>query len=915
MGSEIHQVDGRVEEPGRAGEIGSVLDRSLSFPLTASAAVVALALIGASLLRLPQLARWALSPEEAEVALTARNLVRGMTLPDDMLGQPFVVEWIALFMFLGDTNESVGRVGLAVAGIIAIVAVLLLRPLIGTPVASAAALLLALSPTFIASSRTMEGGALTLTLSLLLFAGFIASRRRESLIYPTLSGVTLALLLLSGPIGLPAAVLAAVGAYLTDEDRWMPERQQFLVAGSGFLIAFVLVSSALLTQPSSLYEAPVESLSILWNDHLANIGDGIHLTLTNLLINEPLLLLLAIAGFVWRRELAVVRGLGIWAVVSFVIVSLLGNPGSGGFGLAVLPIGLMAGFGAVALFEKLTMPRSRLAWAAAYLGTLVVLAFAFISLLGLASPDEGRSSSETAVRFLLIAIVVLVPAGVLLVRAGDRLEGVRIALVLATAVILVGAIAVRSAVLTVIEWPGEPGDLLSVQVMGDDIPIVVDRVNRISRDLTRTERDARMPVGGIGLRISLDERVEQPFAWYFRKYPNLTLFNPSRENLPEGTQVAILAGSRDPADVTPGLSGATYVLEYDEPGYMADPDWGSLLGDVFALDGWRNFFSFMLNRETSQPVPASEFHLQAIPIIAERFAVSTGPYSLDDRAGIGSSGGQFDQPRGVAFDDLGGVYVVDGGNSRIQRFDAAGAFDTTMAEGALAPFPSGAGGAGGLALDDAGNLYVADTWNHQVKVFAPSGEQIRAWGAFFDAMDDPELVTGNPGEFYGPRDLVIHDGLLYVTDTGNERVQVFTLEGEFVRMFGRFGSGNGDLIEPLGIAVTPDGVVLVADSHNARIARFTLEGEALNPWPVDLWAGQQFFEPYLAIGPDGRIYASDSVSGQIAVFGQAGQPLAPLSDPSLLRPYDMAISSDGLQMLVSDGLANAIIRISITPSG
>ena len=915
MESEIQQVDGHIEDGGPVGETGSILERSVAFQLTATAAVAALALVGASLLRLPELARWALSPEEGEVALAAHNLVRGITLPDDMLGQPFVIEWVALFMFLGDTNESVGRVGLAVAGIIAIVAVLLLRPLLGARVSVAAALLLALSPTFVASSRFMEGGALTITLSLLLFAGLIASRKSESLIYPTLSGVALALLFLSGPIGLPAIILVIVGAYLTDEESWMPDRQQLTVAGSSFLIAFVLVSSALLTQPSSLYEAPAESLWILWDDHLVNVGDGIHLTLTNLLINEPLLLLLAITGFIWGREVPIVRGLGAWAVVSFVIVSLLGNAGAGGFGLAVLPIGLLAGFGAVGLVEKLAMTRSRLTWTAAYLGTLIVLAFAFISLLGLASPAEGRSGSDTAVRFLLIAVVVLVPAGVLLVRAGDRLEGVRIALVLAAAVILIGAVTVRSAVLTVIDWPGEPGDLLSVQVMGDDIPIVVDRMNRISRDLTRTERDARMPVGGIGLRISLDERVEQPFAWYFREYPNLITFNPSRESLPEGTQVAILAGSRNPEEAAPGLPGATYILEHDEPEYVADPDWGNLLGDLFALDGWRDFFSFMLNRETSEPVPASEFHLQAIPVIAERFAVSSGPYSLDDRAGIGSAGGQFDQPRGIAFDDLGGVYVIDGGNSRIQRFDAAGAFDRALAEGALAPFPSGAGGAGGLAIDEAGNLYVADTWNHQVKVFAPTGEQLRTWGTFFDAMDDPELVTGNPGEFYGPRDLVIHDGLLYVTDTGNERVQVFTLEGQFVRMFGQFGTGDGELIEPLGIAVTQDGIVLVADSHNARIARFTLEGEPLDPWPVDLWTGQQFFEPYLAVGPDGRVYASDSVSGQIAVFDQAGQPLAPLSDPSLLRPYDMAISSDGLQMLVSDGLANAIIRISITPGG
>jgi DNA-binding beta-propeller fold protein YncE len=357
------------------------------------------------------------------------------------------------------------------------------------------------------------------------------------------------------------------------------------------------------------------------------------------------------------------------------------------------------------------------------------------------------------------------------------------------------------------------------------------------------------------------------------------------------------------------------VFQYDDPDYVDSPDWEELAAGLFSLDGWRDFGSFVLNRETAEPVPASEFRLHAIPVIAERFTVASGPYRLDDRAGIGTAAGQFNQPRGITLDEAGGVYVVDGGNTRIQHFDPAGAFDSFIGEDTLAQFPGGAGGAGGLALDDEGNLYVADTWNHQIKVFAPSGELLRSWGSFFDTLDDPAQAGAQPGSFYGPRDLVIHDGLLYVTDTGNERVQVFELDGEFVRAFGQIGSGEGQLIEPVGIAVTDDGVVLVADSHNARIARFSLEGEPLEPWPVDLWAGQQFFEPYVIAGPDGRVYASDSVSGQIAVFDADGEGLPPIGDPSLLRPYGMAISSDGLRLLVTDGLANAVITISLQPAG
>ena len=117
-----------------------------------------------------------------------------------------------------------------------------------------------------------------------------------------MSGVALALLLLSGPVGLPAAILIVVGLYLTNDSSNLPGQRQLVGAAAGFGVAFILFSSALLTQPSSIYKAPIESLNLLWNEHIANIGDGLQLNLLNVIINEPLLLLLAIVGVIWKRE-------------------------------------------------------------------------------------------------------------------------------------------------------------------------------------------------------------------------------------------------------------------------------------------------------------------------------------------------------------------------------------------------------------------------------------------------------------------------------------------------------------------------------------------------------------------------------------------------------------------------------------
>ena len=134
-----------------------------------------------ALLRLPALARWALTPEEGSIALAARNLVRGATLPNDMLGKPFVIAWTALFMFLGDTNESVGRVGFALPDV-AIIAVLALRR---SSERCRRRRRRYCWPSLQRSlrRRSMDGGTLTITLSLLLLAALVRSFQNDGLIY------------------------------------------------------------------------------------------------------------------------------------------------------------------------------------------------------------------------------------------------------------------------------------------------------------------------------------------------------------------------------------------------------------------------------------------------------------------------------------------------------------------------------------------------------------------------------------------------------------------------------------------------------------------------------------------------------------------------------------------------------------
>ena len=63
-------------------------------------------------------------------------------------------------------------------------------------------------------------------------------------------------------------------------------------------------------------------------------------------------------------------------------------------------------------------------------------------------------------------------------------------------------------------------------------------------------------------------------------------------------------------------------------------------------------------------------------------------------------------------------------------------------------------------------------------------------------------------------------GHLLVCDSENHRIQVFDLSGKFVAKFGSKGSGMGEFIEPVSVAVLSDGKIVVTDLYNSRIQIF-----------------------------------------------------------------------------------------------
>jgi len=67
---------------------------------------------------------------------------------------------------------------------------------------------------------------------------------------------------------------------------------------------------------------------------------------------------------------------------------------------------------------------------------------------------------------------------------------------------------------------------------------------------------------------------------------------------------------------------------------------------------------------------------------------------------------------------------------------------------------------------------------------------------------------------------------VYVADSDNHHIQVFTPEGQYLRMFGSEGAGPGELCGPGGVAINDDGVY-VTEYHNHRVSVFNTEGKFL----------------------------------------------------------------------------------------
>ena len=261
----------------------------------------------------------------------------------------------------------------------------------------------------------------------------------------------------------------------------------------------------------------------------------------------------------------------------------------------------------------------------------------------------------------------------------------------------------------------------------------------------------------------------------------------------------------------------------------------------------------------------------------------------------GNGPGQLNEPRGLAVDASGNLYVADSKNSRIAIFDGNGTF--LRALGSLGEGDGQLKEPSGVAIGPDGTIYVADTWNHRIARFGPSGDWRGQWR-------DPERG------FFGPRSAVVSGGSLFVADTGNKRVVRFDAEGKVSGGWGGAGNGPGQFVEPVGLAADAAGRIYVADTGNHRIQVFEADGTFVRQFPVYGW--RDFYtEPYIAIGPSESVFATDSWKSRISQYDAQGNLRKSYSAAGLKSPTGIVLDSFG-RVFVSDRGQNRITAWSLS---
>ena len=232
---------------------------------------------------------------------------------------------------------------------------------------------------------------------------------------------------------------------------------------------------------------------------------------------------------------------------------------------------------------------------------------------------------------------------------------------------------------------------------------------------------------------------------------------------------------------------------------------------------------------------------------------------------IGTEGpGTLQKPIGIDITKEGELFVADNSAKRVVVFNEDGKFLRAFGDRSILSRPSGV-----AVSPDGMHAYVIDTGG--------VGTQAHHLYIFNAKTGELEKTIGTRGRADGEFNLALQvtaaeDGTIYVSDSGNFRVQAFNPDGSHKLSFGTVGRKVGNFARPKGVSTDPEGNIYVVDSAFGNFQIFNSKAQLLmfigqrgqqgNP-------GQYMLPAGITVDEDGRVYLVDQFHRKVDIFRPA----------------------------------------------
>jgi DNA-binding beta-propeller fold protein YncE len=237
------------------------------------------------------------------------------------------------------------------------------------------------------------------------------------------------------------------------------------------------------------------------------------------------------------------------------------------------------------------------------------------------------------------------------------------------------------------------------------------------------------------------------------------------------------------------------------------------------------------------------------------------------------------------------VYVTDTLNTRVQVFSTAGQHLFSFGENGSQPgafkFPYG------IEVVSNGDIFVADTENGNISVFDNAGKFLKYFAVHEEALTQPA-------------GMYLHQDNLYVCNLGPSNILVFNINtGELLRIIGSEGDGVGQLMFPNAVVVGPDGFIYVSDTGNDRIQRYSPTGEFKETLPLD--ASILYSPRGIEFDHQGRLFIVSKMNNNVLVVNKNWEIVSSISEEFFNLPNGLALDEHG-RVFVTDHISALVFN-------